>query len=308
MHRIVSVPLDPALASFVGKEGSRNGIVFYNRKAGNDVIVALAPSSIADKFYGLCESMLVSRIVIVSTASVDKDLGEVLIALSLIRRRAIFTDDNDVSGFVSNLKISDFLVTGKEGILGAIAEYNEGSSDAAVKIDIDKSFQVKGVGSIVLGIVARGTVRVHDKLYHNSGKEVLIRSIQAQDEDILEAGPGTRVGLALKGIESDEVEKGDSLCAVRVPKIPSARCSIKMNSLANEKMERGKVYGFVSGFSYTEARIESCSDSEAVLSFMKDIPIEKGDEFLLFRQNGQVPRIFAGGSVEEAVTERVKRI
>jgi Selenocysteine-specific translation elongation factor len=50
-------------------------------------------------------------------------------------------------------------------------------------VDLDKAFVVKGVGSVVLGIVSKGSVAVHDTLYASSGKQAF-RSIQSQDKDI----------------------------------------------------------------------------------------------------------------------------
>ena len=60
-------------------------------------------------------------------------------------------------------------------------------------------------------MVTRGVVKQHDKLYHTSGKQVLVRSLQSQDEDVTSAGVGTRVGVSLKDIEEREIGKGDLL-------------------------------------------------------------------------------------------------
>jgi len=40
-----------------------------------------------------------------------------------------------------------------------------------------------------------------------------VRSIQLHDDDVDQAGPGDRAGLALKGIEAEEIERGMVLTA-----------------------------------------------------------------------------------------------
>ena len=58
MNYLVAVPNDKALAEFIGKKGSENGITLYNRKVDEKIVVALAPTNPNEKFYGFIESML----------------------------------------------------------------------------------------------------------------------------------------------------------------------------------------------------------------------------------------------------------
>ena len=68
---------------------------------------------------------------------------------------------------------------------------------------------MKGVGIVVLGGVAEGTIRAHDQLkVLPTGKVAHLRSIQKHDDDVTEAAAGDRVGLALKGVEADDLDRG----------------------------------------------------------------------------------------------------
>ncbi len=288
---VVCVPIDASLSEFIGKKGSVNSITFYKRKFNEHVIVALAPTEISEKFYAVAEAMMVARQVVLSTASVDKLLGEMLVACSLLGRRVIATDENNVDAMAKELGMGAITYASREKLLEAITSFSE-IAEGSPRIDIDKSFNVKGVGAVVLGIVGQGRVRVHDKLYHSSGKEVTIRSIQSQDIDIEEAGPGTRVGLALKGAEADEMEKGDILAYAPVKRTGKLRATIQESRYAGEEIAEGKTYGLVHNFSYTNAIVTSAGE-QAELSLEKEIPMENGDEFLLIR--GAAPRIFAKG-------------
>ena len=74
---------------------------------------------------------------------------------------------------------------------------------------VDHSFSVKGVGEVILGFVKKGVVRKYDKLtLLPANKEVIVRSIQMQDEDYDEAEAGSRVGLAIKGVTVEEIKRG----------------------------------------------------------------------------------------------------
>ncbi len=73
-------------------------------------------------------------------------------------------------------------------------------------------FDVKSVGTVILGIIKSGTVKKHDKvLVEPLGKEVMIKGIQSQDRDFDSAEAGMRVGLNLKGVEADELKENDQV-------------------------------------------------------------------------------------------------
>jgi selenocysteine-specific translation elongation factor len=294
MNYIVSVPVNENVASFIGKKSSEEGLVFFNRKLSNDVIVAIMPQNREEKvYYSMAETMLISGQVVISTDPVDKFLGEVLVAASLLDRHVILLDENDVSKIVSGL-LKDFEVCGRDTLLDRIAAHGK-QREGELRIDIDRAFPVKGIGTVILGIVTRGTVKVHDTLYHSSGKQVSIKSIQSQDIDVDAAGYGTRVGLAVKGLEYDEAEKGDLLLPGPFQRAGAVMVTIKSSSFANEKMEQGRRYTFVSNFSRVVAKIGDIDGQNAKLDFEKPTSVMPGDEFVLVRE--QSPHIFAAGKV-----------
>lgn len=74
---------------------------------------------------------------------------------------------------------------------------------------IDQSFNVTGIGCVVLGVVSQGTINAKDKMIaYPAKKELEIRSIQMHDIDAKSAPAGARVGLALKGVQSKDIERG----------------------------------------------------------------------------------------------------
>jgi len=79
----------------------------------------------------------------------------------------------------------------------------DSSNEINTKILIDHVFPVKGIGTVILGIVKQGKVQSGQMLeivgYEAAVKKVIIRSIQKHDRNFKVAYEGDRVGLALKG-------------------------------------------------------------------------------------------------------------
>jgi selenocysteine-specific translation elongation factor len=291
---IASIFLDPELASMIGKKGSENSITFYNRKTGEDVIVLLAPTSLTDKFFAVTECMLLSKKIVISTKDVDSVFGEILIGASLLEnRRIILTDENNVDKLISGLG-AEIEYSSRDRVIEIIQEH-DAPPGSDLRIDIDKAFPVKGVGTVVLGIVTSGTVKVHDNVLHTSGKTGSIRSIQSQDEDVKEAGTGTRVGLAMKGIEYEDIDKGTLFTSKPMAAVKEISATIRMNRISPEQILPGTSYFLASNFNYVACKITKLENGSASIVLDKATALAKGDEFLLVRS--KAPRIFAGGKV-----------
>ena len=77
-------------------------------------------------------------------------------------------------------------------------------------IYIDRAFTVKGVGTVALGFVLSGTVKLHDQLRPIPGPAATradVKGIQVNDIDFDSAGRGIRVGLSLRGVEPSDLER-----------------------------------------------------------------------------------------------------
>jgi selenocysteine-specific translation elongation factor len=294
---LVSVPLDPRISESIGKKGSQNGITFYNRRAGDDVIVCLSPTSIADKFYAAVQTIMLASQVVVSTENPDQLFGEVVVACAMLGKRMIFTDDNDVAGLLSGVGAVDYAVSSRDELIKNITQYKGAAVPLAKRVDLDKAFPVKGLGTVALGIVTGGTLSKHDELYHSSGKKVLVRSIQSLDVDIDSAEIGTRVGIALKNIEPDEIASGDLLTENECGKASAVTAGVVQSGIAKEDMVNGNRYIAVSNFSYSNAKVDEVDPAggKIKLTFERGMTLLDGDRIVLLRQ--KAPRAFAVCSV-----------
>ncbi len=296
MNIIVAVLLDEDLASQIGKKGVEGSITFYNRKSDKDIIVAIAPTSITEKFGSLANSLLMCEQVVISTKNVDRLFGEVLVAATLIKKRIILTKDSDVSSITSSINAKDMIFADKSEVLNLISTFKPKAEQLdGCRVEIDRAFNVKGTGTVLLGVVTRGMVKKHSKLFTKDGIEVQVRSIQCQDDDVDEAEVGSRVGLALKGIESEQIHKGDILSDKQIAAVALVKAKLTLSAFAKEKIESGRQYQIYCGFNSGSCMVKDFDGDVATLDLDKAMQIEPNDAIMLSRD--VPPRIFACGSI-----------
>ncbi|NHX36632.1 MULTISPECIES: GTPBP1 family GTP-binding protein [Halolamina] len=92
----------------------------------------------------------------------------------------------------------------------------ESDADAPFRMYVDRSYSVTGVGAVASGTVNAGTVEAGDELLlgpmaDGSFREVEARSIEMHYHRVDQASAGQIVGIALKGVEESEIERGMAL-------------------------------------------------------------------------------------------------
>ncbi|EQD44859.1 elongation factor Tu domain 2 protein, partial [mine drainage metagenome] len=113
---------------------------------------------------------------------------------------------------------------------------------------IDHFFGVKSVGTVALGFVLSGKVEKHqDLLLSYLDRKVQVRSIQMHDVDVDAAGPGARVGLALKNADPEELERGMILSENEMKYTSSMETGIATHRSV-KKFPDGQVEVFVSDY------------------------------------------------------------
>jgi selenocysteine-specific elongation factor len=77
---------------------------------------------------------------------------------------------------------------------------------------VDRSFAVKGSGTVVTGTLTGGALHVDDTvLLEPGGRAARVRGIQTLGRTTDRIGPGNRVALNLSGVGHDEVGRGDAV-------------------------------------------------------------------------------------------------
>ncbi|MGZ6780904.1 MAG: GTP-binding protein, partial [Mycobacterium sp.] len=89
----------------------------------------------------------------------------------------------------------------------------EPDHDADVRLWVDRSFTVRGAGTVVTGTLTAGTIRVGDELEHD-GRRVTVRGLQSLERDQPEVAAVARVAVNLRGVDRQHIGRGDT---VRTP-------------------------------------------------------------------------------------------
>ena len=172
------------------------------------------------------------------------------------------------------------------------------------RLNIDRSFQVKGFGTVVTGTLTEGVVNVGDELViYPKGIKTKVRNIQVHSKDVATAYAGQRTAINLANIKFDDVRRGDTLAtADSLTKTYMLDAEIKLinDERANlELWDRVRVY---IGTEEVMARIvplgtdllKAGKSSFAQLRLEDEIAVKNYDKFIIRTYS---PMITIGGGV-----------
>ena len=101
----------------------------------------------------------------------------------------------------------------RAGLVALVDRLPEPKRDSDIRLWVDRSFTVRGAGTVVTGTLAAGTIRVGDELEH-AGRRVTVRGLQSLGRDETEVGAVARVAVNLRGVDRQHIGRGDT---VRTP-------------------------------------------------------------------------------------------
>ncbi len=82
--------------------------------------------------------------------------------------------------------------------------------DKPLRIPIQNVYTIPGAGTVPVGRVETGVLRVNDKVvFMPPGVVGEVRSIQMHYQDLEKAEPGDNIGFAVRGISKNDVRRGD---------------------------------------------------------------------------------------------------
>jgi selenocysteine-specific elongation factor len=158
--------------------------------------------------------------------------------------------------------------------------------DADVRLWVDRSFTVRGAGTVVTGTLAAGTVRVGDELDH-AGRRVTVRGLQSLGRGRTTVGAVARVALNLRGVDRHDIGRGD---AVRTPGAWLDTTEIDVGLRSADTLHRQLVLHI--GSAAVPVRVRELGTAAARLRLARPLPLRVGDVGLL-RDPGE-HRIAAG--------------
>jgi len=210
---------EQSIANDFGKKGTVTDLTLYDKKESDIIRTWVAPSGFPDKIQPLFQAINLAEYVILYLGTLDKFTGEQIVALDLLRKKEGFlshtydVDENNLSSLIKGTVVERYKKLESSKLREELNKLQPLSKEGKTKIVIDHCFDVKGVGTVVLGKVVSGKVKQYDNLkLLPSGAVAMVKSIQMHDDNVDEAISPARVGLSLKGVKPEEVSRGDILC------------------------------------------------------------------------------------------------
>ena len=289
-----------------GKQGTLSDIVLYDRKQKDRIFTMVAPVSFPDKIQTLPQVLNMAEVVVLNVTALDKYLAEQIIAIDSLNIKNGFLlhsydiDDQRLAKMIKGTVIENFKrIENLEILKNEINDLNSNSREGDLILPIDHSFDVKGVGTVILGGIKQGRVKVYDKSrIQPSNKEILIKSIQMHDDPVNETFSPARVGLAVKGIIPHEIERGDIICSGETIKIATTEVLVtdfSKNKYFNSDITESQTYLLSVGLQIKPVKILN-DGSKIILSLEKPIAYYKQQRFLILKPDSKTTRIIADGS------------
>lgn len=296
----------------LAKKGTSTDITLYNLKKGEDTVTLIEPTRYPERLAPLFYACALSKKAIVVVDELNSTFGEQLVMLQcsninsgyIILRNYI--PEEKIQPIIKGTCLENFEFLADNPNLVREKLLSEASKQKPVEmqksvgsVPVDHAFNVKGVGVVVLGIVADGVIQKHASLkVLPTDKTTQVRSIQKHDDEFDVASEGDRVGLALKNIEVENLDRGTVLT-----NDPSIKTSNKIENQATlvkywqTPIKQGMVMHIGHWTQFITAKVEAAVDTpdpkkpSLTLSLDKPIVYLPNDKAVLMYLEGAKLRI-----------------
>ncbi len=265
----------------IGKKGSEGDITFFYH---SKELVFIKPK---ESIKSLLASLAISQYVVIrlNRNMINKQFGELILILNSIKKDGCFiledVSKEELQNYIKGTYLENYKIfKDSKELIDFLLQYrnNLNKEMDSLLVPIDQYFEVKGVGLVLLGTVLKGKVEVYKKYkIQPLNKEILIKSIQVHDENVKEAIPYYRVGLAVKGVERKELYRG--IVVGDVKKVKEIEGELIKNPFYKESIPK-KIMAAI-GLQYV-----SCTLENNKLVFDKEVALY--GNILLVNPNGKV--------------------
>ncbi len=304
----------------LGKKGTSTDITLFNYKQGDDAVFFVEPTKYPEKITPLIYAINMMDYALVFVDEIKPELAETLLALDMMgvekgsfvvgeyvdteQLKAIISNtsmknfeirelDKNPLGFCKSANPSDSLrkdyIKIREDMVNLPQEIAGKPDSSFVKIPIDHFFTVRSVGTVILGRVKKGTVKIHDDLrVYPTENKAMVRSIQVNDKNYDEAPTFSRVGLALKGVKSEELERGMILSDGDLKVSDEITINMKWNPYSKKEVAVGEGYQIGIGLQTISCKVMEKEGNTIKLKLLKPAVYESGEKAVLLDGSAKI--------------------
>jgi selenocysteine-specific elongation factor len=190
---------------------------------------------------------------------------------------------------------------GLDEVRAALARAADGverhAADRPTRLYVDRSFSLRGIGTVVTGTLRSGTLGTGDELrLEPAGRDVRVRSVQVHDREVERAESGQRVAVSLPGVERSDVVRGDALVEPGAYPV-SYRLDVALEEV--EPIRDGARLQVHTGTAHVLARVVRMGERWAQLRLAEPVVAARGDRIVL---RGETT--FGGGTILDPAPPR----
>ena len=257
----------------IGKKGTTSDLTFYNLKKGENTVTFIEPNRFPERIAPLFYAVSMAHKALLIVDQINPAFGEEVIMLDSIGlKEGIVILKNYLSREQIAPLIKGTVVDGyefleddknllREKFLEDASKVSSPQNAETGTLPVDHFFNVRGIGTVVLGSLAEGSIKKHDVLSVLPGKKTAqVRSIQKHDEDFDSAGVGERTGIALKGVEIEDLDRGTILTNDKsIKQVSSLESKASIVKYWPAPLKEGMVLHIGHWMQYVPARVEAVS-------------------------------------------------
>jgi selenocysteine-specific translation elongation factor len=297
----------------LGKKGTSTDITLYNVKRGEDTLTFIEPTRYPERLAPLFYATSLSKKAVVVVNELNATFGECLVMLQctniaggfFVLRN--FIPKEKIQPLIKGTTLENFEFiddpnTIREKLLAEATQNKTVPQECSQKsgtVPVDHSFNVKGVGAVILGIVADGEISKHDNVKVLPGtKTAQVRSIQKHDDEFECAHEGDRVGLAMKNVETEDLERGTVLTTeASVKSTKTVQAQVTLVKYWQTPMKAEMVVHLGHWMQFMPARIETavdggdCRKPTLTLNLEKELVYRSGDRAVVCYLEGGKLRV-----------------
>ncbi|MCC7431647.1 selenocysteine-specific translation elongation factor [bacterium] len=214
--------------------------------------------------------------------------------------------------FLENCEIFEFSAKTNEGLekirnkilLWTKENSQVKPSSGIFRLNVDRSFSLKGFGTVVTGTVVSGSLNLGEEItVLPQNKKIKVRGIQVSQKEVNQTKTGDRAALNLANIEKEEVKRGNVVSNpnflqptvffdAEVTLLKSSKIELENRLRVRLQLATKEVFARV--YVYGEKSIKQGEKKFAQLRLEEAVVCAKGDKFILRRYS---PEITIGGGI-----------
>jgi selenocysteine-specific translation elongation factor len=292
----VAVLATESLLRSLGKISDSRDVESYVYKEGEGaerrILSMIRPLKHPESLRPLLSTLNVAESGIIEVKEINAALGEAMVAFSSskVENGHIIINPKDGNWIdpeklslirnqagLESWKIHDSLPDPHDIRSDLLSRVRIDTTEEEVLVSIDQHFVVRGIGLVGIGYVRSGIIRKHESVeIHPGGHVGVVRSLQVMDDDVDFAVTGDRVGVALRGVQDNILDKGSQIVSVGsklLTRMEKSEIKVDISVFQRNVLKAGDIVHMSCDLQFIVGRIESVSEETIVVVWDRPVDV-----------------------------------